>query len=167
MTVSNSFVRLEADNFALTSSVFHDLARNICLCILRLHSYSRNSTLDSKQRMLIISAEFSSKQSHEIWPWTWVECSKDHLAKTHYTTRNIHQKLSMECLMFMKSLWFLPFILYKRRCPLGPIYHPLKALWVQLNEAFHRHTVDVEVISKMGFCVFPITVGTRYSLGKG
>ena len=47
----------------LTSSVFHGLEGNFGLW----HS-TQNSALARKRRMLIVSAEFGGKQSHEIRP---------------------------------------------------------------------------------------------------
>ena len=67
---------LQKGNSMLASSVFHGLA-GILTCaraystllgILCLNSKCRKSMLAHKRRMVIISAEFGGKQSHDIGP---------------------------------------------------------------------------------------------------
>ena len=67
----------------LTASVFHGLAANFGLCacalhvamgVIRMNSYRRNSALARKRRMVIVSAEFVGKQSHEIGPGILTSC---------------------------------------------------------------------------------------------
>ena len=56
-------------DFVLSSSVLHGLAGNfdsIILGILGLHSQCKTLALAGKQRIMIVSTEFSGKQSHEI-----------------------------------------------------------------------------------------------------
>ena len=58
----------EAGNSVLTASVFHGLAANFgfCACVLNV---TRHSALARISRMIVIvSAEFGGKQSHEIGP---------------------------------------------------------------------------------------------------
>ena len=52
---------------ALTASVFHRLAANFCFCACLLH-VTRHSTLACARGIVILSAEFGGKQSHEIGP---------------------------------------------------------------------------------------------------
>ena len=76
LTVSTESALSEAGNSVLTASVFHGLAANLgfCACyftplgILRLQGWRRNSALARKRGIAILSAEFGSKQSHEIGP---------------------------------------------------------------------------------------------------
>ena len=76
LTVSTEFALTEAGNYVLTASVFHGLAANFgfCACVLHVtrHSTLMASTeirrLHVKQGIVIVSAEFGGKQSHEIGP---------------------------------------------------------------------------------------------------
>ena len=82
LTVSTESVLTKAGNFVLTASLVHGLAANlasarahsILLGILRLQGKRRNSALARKRGIVIVSAEFGYKQSHEIgsssWPWS-------------------------------------------------------------------------------------------------
>ncbi len=76
LTVSKESALLEAGNSALMSGVFHGLAGNFCLCACVLHAVWHSLLtvsaeiwrLHSEWRMVIVSAELSGKQSHEIGP---------------------------------------------------------------------------------------------------
>ena len=72
LTISKESELAEVGDSVPTSSEFHRLA-GILACayspgILPLHSYHRNEALARKQRVVIVSAEFGDKQSHEIRP---------------------------------------------------------------------------------------------------
>ena len=76
LTVSKESMLMEAGNFVLRSSVFHELAGNFGFFACVLH-VTRHSTLTQlaqklalarKWKIVIVSAEFNSSESHEIGP---------------------------------------------------------------------------------------------------
>ena len=76
LTVTKELALAEAGKSAFMSSVFHRLAGNSCLCtcVLHLTTHSMLAQVAQKfcacraKRMVIISAEFGGKQSHEVGP---------------------------------------------------------------------------------------------------
>ena len=68
LTISKESALAEAGNSVLTSSIFLGLAGKfgLCACVLHVTRYSTQIVLKfGKQRMVIVSAEFGGKQSHE------------------------------------------------------------------------------------------------------
>ena len=78
LSISTESALTEAGNSVLTVSVFHRLAANfgLCACILRVTRHytltrlAQKSGLARKPGIVIVSAEFGGKQSHETGPWS-------------------------------------------------------------------------------------------------
>ena len=104
LTVSTETALTKAGNSVLTASVFHGLAANLGFCMYVLH-ITRHSTLTRlalarKRKIVIVSAEFCGKQSHEVGPWSVV-----HLAYTEIYT-NLHKAWNNSSLLFKNSgMW--------------------------------------------------------------
>ena len=75
LTVRKESALAEAGNSALTSTIFHGFAGNFLLVrtpsYLAFFTYTASAKiwcLPCKWRMVIVSAEFDGKQSHDIGP---------------------------------------------------------------------------------------------------